>query len=590
MAGELERLLIRLEADTTQLRRALAQADSAVAQYASKTDRALSQTERRFASMARNLKVALGGASFAYAARETVQLADSYTLLNNRLSVVTKSTKELDYVRNALFRNSQDSRTDVLESAEMYSRMAFALKDTGASTDQLLKFTDILNKSIAVSGATTAEASGALRQLSQGLSAGSLRGQELNSVMEQLPIVADMIAKRMGVTIGELRKLGEQGKITGDLVFKAILSSADDLNARFSKVTGTVAQGFTNVNNSMLEFVGLLNSGTGASTSFANALNAVSAAIDRGNNQVKKSGELMAFFKRPGVEGFKQGSTWSEAIASVPQWISDRVNGKPLNVSDPAAYANSMMKGSVFSDESNAQFDPTAVGVNKTAGAAAPDPWAASIIPASAEEQLRAMKEAWDEVRQAQNATLDDLINANWQSGEAKMAALEKAVRGGEISWGDYQDGLRATESQTQRSNDAMLSATSQFLDTMFANNKTAATASALIDTYAGITRTLRDYSPPQSFAMAAMQAAMGFAQVRAIQSTSRRSSGGGAAASVPSGAAAAGASAAAPAQQTQTLTVRGLGVGELLDRRGLRDLLERIRDMQRDGYQLVVG
>lgn len=570
MAGELERLLIRLEADTTQLRRALAQADSAVGQYASKTDRALSQTERRFASMARSVRGLLGGMAFGVAIKEVVQLADAYTLMNNRLNVVSKSSGDLELVQRRVMEISKEARASVEDTAELYSRYSFALKDAGVTTNEVLDFTEALSKAVKVSGASSSEAAGALRQLSQGLAAGALRGEELNSIMEQMPIVADLIAQKMGVTTGELKKLGEQGAITREKVFQALIDGLGDLRKSFDNTTPTISEGLTTLGDSLLRFVGRATDATGIGATFTAMLKRMSEVIDEANANLAAGTGL--FGHGGEVTPYNRAG---KGQSLYPQ-SGDAAKSNAIAGIDPFSFGAGM-QGNIR--------PPAATGP------AAPDPWAASIIPASAEEQLRAMKEAWDEVRQAQNATLDDLINANWQSGEAKMAALEKAVRGGEISWGDYQDGLRATESQTQRSNDAMLSATSQFLDTMFANNKTAATASALIDTYAGITRTLRDYSPPQSFAMAAMQAAMGFAQVRAIQSTSRRSSGGGAAASVPSGAAAAGAgNAAAPASQTQTLTVRGLGVGELLDRRGLRDLLERIRDMQRDGYQLVVG
>lgn len=589
MAGELEKLLIRLEADTTQLRRALAQADSQIGNFSKNVDRQTARMEKQWSAAGAMMTRAFSAYALVQTARSTVDLADKYTLLQNRLAVVTKSSEELDFVQSALFKNAQDARVAVQGSVELYSRFAFALKDVGVSTNDLLKFTDVLNKSMTISGATTAEAHGALVQLSQGLAAGTLRGQELNSVMEQLPIVADMVANKMGVTIGQLRKLGEQGKITGDIVLSAILGSADDINARFSKVNGTVAQGFTKLGNSMLEFVGLLNTGTDASGALAGAIDQVTEAIERGNRQVKNSKELMAFLQRPGVGGYEQGSSFMDAIKGVPQWINDRLSNKPLAVSNPTAYAQSLMKGGLYSDGSNAAFDPNAKGVNRTP--ASPDPWAASIIPPSAEEQLRELTAQWQELRDVQTMALEDLIGDKTETGAAKMAALTAAVKDGSIAWADFSDMQKEVAFQTERANDDMLSSTSSFLDTMFANNKTAATASALINTYQGITKALSAYPPPYSTAMAAMQAAMGFAQVRAIQSTSKSSRGGGSApvASSAGGAASAAPAAAAP-QQDRALTVRMSSMGELIGRRGLRELMEQIVDAQRDGYRVVLG
>jgi len=572
MSGELEKLLIRLEADTTQLRRALAQADSAVDQYAGNTDRKLSGTERRFGTMARTVRGVLGGMALGFAAKEAVDLADKYTLMSNRLAVVTKSAQELEYVQRRLSDIAKESRVDLADTTELYARYAFAMKDAGVSTNEILKFTESLSKAQTISGASASEAAGALRQLSQGLAAGVLRGEELNSILEQLPIVADLIAQKMGVTTGELKKLGEQGLITRKNVFDALIEGSEQLDAKLAKTQPTISQGFTTLSNSLLEFIGVMNQGTGIGAAFTSMLNGIAGVLDKINEKAK-SGEFAAAINAGRGADNRGGRTPT----------SMRVGGK-ARIHAPGASA---AVGGWSTTVTPGSFDPNAKGVDRTPAAA--NPWAASIIPVSAEEQLREMKQAWDELHEAQMATLDDLIGDKTATAATKMQALTDAVRAGEIGWRDYADGMKTVGEMNQRMFDDMLSAGTQALDALFTNNKTVATATALINTYQGVTKALASYPPPVSYAMAAAQAAMGFAQVRAIQSTNKSSSGGGGSFS-SSAAAAGGASAAAPAQQTQTLTVRGLGVGELLDRRGLRDLLERIRDMQRDGYQLVVA
>lgn len=562
MAGELERLLIRVEADTAALRRALANADKDVAGFANKVDRQAARIEARFRTL-------MAGFSGVYLAREAVRASDAYTLMGNRLAVVTKSASELNYVQERLFSTAQNTRIDITELNELYARMAFALKDVGVSTNDVLKLTENLSKAMIVSGATQAEAAGALQQLSQGLAAGTLRGQELNSVMEQLPYVAGMIADKMGVTIGELRKLGEQGKLTGKEVFNAILQATDEIDAKFAKTTPTIAQGFSQMGNSLLEFVGLVGKATGASSGLAVALGSVAGGIRDANKELKETGTL---------------SIW-EQIKNVPQWIVDRLAMKPIQNGGP----NVGLKGSVFDVDAFGQaqdgFDPNAKGVDRTP--AALDPWAASIIPPSAEEQLREMKDAWAELREVQMLALDDLIGDKTETAAAKMAALTEAVKAGRIGWQDYATGVEDVKEQTERANDAMLSSTSHFLDTMFANNKTAATASALINTYQGITKALSEYPPPYSYAMAAMQAAMGFQQVRAIQSTSKNSTGGGAA---PAPSTSAQAAAPQAPVESQTLTVRGLSRGSFFDASTVRELAKALIDHQRNGGKVVLA
>lgn len=575
MAGELERLLIRVEANTAQLRRELARADGTIAKFAGDTDRKIASTERRFTAMGATFRSVIGGMSAAYAVRAAAQMSDSYTLMNNRLQVVVRSTEEFGYVQQRLFNIAQDSRIGLKDINELYARMGFALKDTTASTNELITFTELLAKATIVSGATTSEAEGALRQLSQGMGATELRGQELISVMEQMPYVASMIAKSMGVAVGDLKKLGEQGKITRDEVFKAIFAGQDELEEKFKQTSSTIGQGVTRVGNSLTVFVGLLGKSTGASASLADGLRAVAEAIAGANKELKETGTL---------------SIW-EQIKRIPQWMVERITLQPLKRPGPK------MRGSVYDVDAFGQsmgdggFDPDAPNVPQLTPAPETDPWNTTVIPASAAQQAREMKKAWEELRELQMLALDDLIGDKTSTAAAKMDALNEAVKRGEIGWRDYSDMARDVAEQVKDSQDMLLSTSSQFLDQMFEGNKTAAIASALINTYQAVTKALNAGIPPYNYAAAAMTAAMGMAQVAKIRSTSKTSSGGGGSAGAASTAAAAAPAAAAEApSQDRAYTVRMSSMGELLGRRGLRELLENIQDAQKDGYRLVVG
>ncbi|MFA5900860.1 MAG: tape measure protein, partial [Hyphomicrobium sp.] len=278
MAGELERLLIRIEADTALLRKELDAADKRVGAFGDAVDKNLARTERRFSSFSAASSRILGGLAVGYLVRETAQLGDAYTNMTNRLKFVTSSSDELASVQARLFQIAQTTRQSLPEVTELYSRMAFALRDAGASSSQVLQFTENLNKALALSGAAGAEASGALVQLSQGLASGTLRGQELNSILEQTPYLAALIAKQMGVTTGELRKLGEQGKITGTEVFNAITGASDELDRKFSQTVPTVSQGFVTIGNSLLNFVGHVNETSEAGKGLANILQQIAGA------------------------------------------------------------------------------------------------------------------------------------------------------------------------------------------------------------------------------------------------------------------------------------------------------------------------
>jgi lambda family phage tail tape measure protein len=211
------------------------------------------------ASAVDGLKSALGLLGGALSVRELIRMADTYTNIQNRLKLVTTDTQNLAAVTNELFQIANNTRSSFEGTAELYSRVGLAAKDLGVSQKQLLEFTESLNQAVILSGASAAEASAGIIQLSQGLASGALRGDELRSVLEQLPMVADVIAKELKITRGELRFMGEQGKITADIVLKAFKNAREELGDKFAKTVPTIGQAFTILNNSVIKYVGSLS-------------------------------------------------------------------------------------------------------------------------------------------------------------------------------------------------------------------------------------------------------------------------------------------------------------------------------------------
>jgi len=226
------------------------------------------------------LKKALGGIGAALVVREVTRLADSYTTMQNRLKTVTKSQTELNEVTSELFKISNRSRQAVQGTVEFYARLSGAAKELGKSQSELLAITETVTKAVAISGATTAESAGALRQLSQGLGSGTLRGQELNSVLEQLPIIADIIAESLGVARGELRGLAEQGKLTGDVVISALEGAAGRIDAAYAESVATIGQAFDVLRNSVTQYIGEVDQATGVSRFLSQAIITISENLN----------------------------------------------------------------------------------------------------------------------------------------------------------------------------------------------------------------------------------------------------------------------------------------------------------------------
>ena len=160
---------------------------------------------------------------------------DAYTNLQNRLKLVTNSQQELNQAMNDTFRIAQSSYQTWDSVVQVYQRFSDNAKTLGINMEQTSKLTETVSKAVAVSGASTQAAEAALTQFGQALASGTLRGEELNSILEQTPALAKAIAQGMGITVGQLRSVAAEGKITGDVIVDALTKSADSVEQLFQK-------------------------------------------------------------------------------------------------------------------------------------------------------------------------------------------------------------------------------------------------------------------------------------------------------------------------------------------------------------------
>jgi tape measure domain-containing protein len=213
-------------------------------------------------------------------AMQVGELANDYLNLENRLRYLAGG--DLDKV-NTMFQDMQRvakaTRSDVSATTEGFVRLSLATKDMGLTTQETTLLTERINKAIKLSGATSQEASAGMIQLSQGLASGALRGDELRSVMEQLPAVADVIAKSMGVTRGQLREMGKDGKITADVIVEAFRKAGPELDKAFGNTVPTLADHFVQFKNEMMVAFGTIVKNTGFLNIFGAALHVVGTVV-----------------------------------------------------------------------------------------------------------------------------------------------------------------------------------------------------------------------------------------------------------------------------------------------------------------------
>lgn len=192
----------------------------------------------------------------ALVVRELINLGDTMTVLSNKIAVVTDTTLEAATAQKALFDIAREARAPIAQVATLFQRFSFATKDLGISQERVINLTRTLVKAVNIVGASSQESTGALIQLAQGLGAGTLRGQELNSVLEQAPVVAQAIAKQFGVTAAKLKVLGAAGKITSEELLNALEGAAEQIAEDFELTSATVTQSLTVIKNAAVQSLG----------------------------------------------------------------------------------------------------------------------------------------------------------------------------------------------------------------------------------------------------------------------------------------------------------------------------------------------
>lgn len=227
----------------------------------------------------RSALVALAAVS---AAKGLTEFLDVATRAENRLSLLTGSQKLTDQLFNQLAATATRTRSSLESTVDLYSRLQRSTAELGLSQQQLIDLTAGINQAFQIYGATAAEAEAATVQFSQGLASGALRGDELRSVLEQAPRLAQALADGLteieafgpGVrtTIGDLRALGAEGVLTADLVTKALGTQTQVLEDEFASTLPTLVQAFQELQNQFLIAFRELGNNTGLVQDFTAAI------------------------------------------------------------------------------------------------------------------------------------------------------------------------------------------------------------------------------------------------------------------------------------------------------------------------------
>ena len=211
-----------------------------------------------------SVKKYIGSALAAISVQKIIDLADTMTTTRARIDLMNDGLQTTDELQSMIMASANRSRAAYQTTADAISKMGIMAKDAFGSNAELIQFTELINKQFTIAGTSAAGVDAAMLQLTQAMSSGVLRGEELNSIFEQAPTIIQTIADYLGVPIGQIRAMAAEGQITSTIVKNAMLSSADEINAKFNAMPMTFAQVWTLAKNIALGAFGPVIQAIGA--------------------------------------------------------------------------------------------------------------------------------------------------------------------------------------------------------------------------------------------------------------------------------------------------------------------------------------
>lgn len=237
-----------------------------------KLDRASGRSEKAANKLGKAWGVAIGLISSAViigATRAFIRQADAMANMSAKLKLVTGDVKSATAAQRDLFDLSQKTSADLEATTELYVKLGQSSKELAGNHELLLGITEKVSKALVISGADAASSAAVIRQFSQAMAAGSLRGDEFISVMEGAPRLARAIADGLDVSVGSLRKMAAQGKLTSEAIIKALEDQGAVLDQEFGEMPLTVSRATQQVRNSLTQLIGDTDKTSGATSDLA---------------------------------------------------------------------------------------------------------------------------------------------------------------------------------------------------------------------------------------------------------------------------------------------------------------------------------
>ncbi|HFK3154945.1 TPA: tape measure protein [Citrobacter sedlakii] len=268
-----------IKADTAQLLRA----DKKVTSVTNNMDTGFKKADNsasKLSTTISKLSAAISVALIVEWGKKFLELADNMTQLQARIARLSTDASTAKETFQSLTQISSKTGASLSDTTKLWETLTSSLKEAGASNAQVLNLTDTLQKIGRIGGNSTEEMSNALRQFGQSIASGTVRAEEFNSILEQMPELARQIAAGMGISMGELRQRMLNGKLTAQDALNAIQDRTTVVNEEFNKLPRSLSQATGSLETSFAKLVSSINDATGASSAAVTVIDGLAKYIE----------------------------------------------------------------------------------------------------------------------------------------------------------------------------------------------------------------------------------------------------------------------------------------------------------------------
>ncbi|MED5663748.1 tape measure protein, partial [Enterobacter hormaechei] len=313
MAEKAGEIYYDIEANVAGLIQAQKQVNKRLDQMEGKFD-STSRSVGRFEGALNKVGVAIAAAFTIDAAKKLIAIGDEMATLQARITRLSPSIDTAKETMSALSAIASQTGNSLSETERLWESLTTALKSAGATNSQILGLTSTLQKIGTIGGSSSEEMANALRQFGQSIAGGTVRAEEFNSILEQMPELARQIASGLGISIGDLRKRMLEGKLTAEDALNAIQKQSQSVNEEFDKMPVNIDRAKNSLDVAFKNAINDINQAIGLTSTLAGLMQSVADNLNYYNKNVGDSSRMPKLIKLQQElnSELKDGQRWYE--------------------------------------------------------------------------------------------------------------------------------------------------------------------------------------------------------------------------------------------------------------------------------------